>query len=295
MIIHVQFIDTVESKNIIHTWCLFMVPDAVTLVETFDGIYSVKYSYGRRLDFDLYDSRGVMSSIATSKKVPSNSSDLMPAPLSMRLHNLKDNDSSLSIQFELQQKKNNKCVPGDSIAMDERNETVEPNEEEEHIDTITIFLMNRQNSYVNPKPNTRHRDNQQFNIFVALAKEKKWGDRPTSLDDFTKCLQLFSELLWEVDPHYEKIKTCVGRFPAIVVEKNLMGFNEPKRHRHTVKPMDISSLISKVTKLTIYLERKYMFSSHMKLIVDIISSVCKCICKYNDYLQVQRIRALKNH
>ena len=96
-----------------------------------------------------------------------------------------------------------------------------------------------------------------------------------------------------MDPHYEKIKARVSRFPDIV-EKNLLGFNEPRTHRHTVKPIDISSLISEVTKLTIYLEREYMFSSHKKPLVDIISSACKCICNYNDYLQVQRIRASKN-
>ena len=119
------------------------------------------------------------------------------------------------------------------------------------------------------------------------------GIRPTSLGDFTKRSQLFSELLWEVDPHYEKIKARVSRFTAIV-EKNLLGFNEPRTHGHTVKQIYISFLISKVTKLTIYSERKYMFSSHMKPLVGSISSVCKCICNYNDYLQVQRIRASKN-
>ena len=99
--------------------------------------------------------------------------------------------------------------------------------------------MNRKNSYVNPKPNASHRDNQQFNALVALVKQKKWGVRPTLLGDFTKCLQLFSELLWEVDPHYEKIKgRGVGRFPD-TVEKNLLGFNDPRTHGHTVKPIDI--------------------------------------------------------
>ena len=110
-----------------------------------------------------------MGSIATSKKVPSNS-DLIPAPISMCLHDGRDNDSSLYIQFELQRRKNNECVPGDSVRMEETKETVEPNKE--HIDTITNVLMNRKNSYVNPKPNTTHRDNQQFNALVALVKEK---------------------------------------------------------------------------------------------------------------------------
>ena len=43
--------------------------------------------------------------------------------------------------------KNNECVPGDSVWMEETKETAEPNKE--HIDTITNVLMNRKNSYVN--------------------------------------------------------------------------------------------------------------------------------------------------
>ena len=67
-------------------------------------------------------------------KIPSNF-DLIPAPLSMCLHAVKDNDSSLDIQFELQRRKKNECVPGDSIGMEETKEIVKPNKE--HIDTIT--------------------------------------------------------------------------------------------------------------------------------------------------------------
>ena len=37
-------------------------------------------------------------------EIPSNSG-LIPAPLSMCLHEVKDNDSSLDIQFELQRRK----------------------------------------------------------------------------------------------------------------------------------------------------------------------------------------------
>ena len=36
-------------------------------------------------------------------------------------------------------------------------------------------------------------------------------------------------------------------------------------------------------------------SSRMKAMVDILSSVCKSICGYRDYLEVQRNRVSKNH
>ena len=95
MLIRVQFKD-VESNNIVQTWSLFVVPDYyVTLLDTFHGICSEKYSCGRKLDsLSIYDMDKVVASVAISKKVPTNSSDLMPSPLT-----LKQNDSSLEIDI----------------------------------------------------------------------------------------------------------------------------------------------------------------------------------------------------
>ena len=65
--------------------------------------------------------------------------------------------------------------------------------------------------------------------------------------------------------------------------------NKPKLHRYSVKAMNILSIILKVTKLATHLDDKFMLLSHMKTLEeDIMSSVSRCICKYDDYLKAQR-------
>ena len=159
--------------------------------------------------------------------------------------------------------------------------------EDEPTDTITNFLMNRQNCFLNSKTNTKHKDAQQYNAVVEFIKEKKCGVRSTTLDDFEKFIQIYSSLLWELDPHYVKIKQYAGKFLE-VVEPRLLGFNDPKSHGHRVKNIDMTSLLSKMTTLTLYLERKFMQFSHMKPLEDVVSSVCQGICKYNEYLEAKK-------
>ena len=283
MLIRVQFTE-VDNKNVVQAWSLFVVPENDTLLDTFRGICSDKYSCGRELDFSVYDMDEVVASVATSKKMPTNSHELMPAPMSLKLYDIKENHSSLYIQYDLKPKR----VETESTVEDEGEHPAS-----DPLDSITNVLMNRKNCYVSPKSSTNHQDVQQFNALVSFVKEKKCGVRPTSLDDFSICIQTFSSLLWEVDPHYDKFKARGIRFIA-QVEKNLLGFNNPKKHGHPVKPIKIQSLMSKATTLSIHVERKYMFSSHMKLIVEMITSVVDCVCRYNEYLQAQNVRVSEN-
>ena len=68
-------------------------------METFNGIYSGQYSCGRPLDFTLYERDEFLCSVATTKTVPTKS-DMMPAPPSMRLNDLKETGMSFVVQFE---------------------------------------------------------------------------------------------------------------------------------------------------------------------------------------------------
>ena len=104
---------------------------------------------------------------------------------------------------------------------------------------------------------------------------------------------VFLVFLGEVDSHCNKIKAHVSRFPDIA-EKRLMGFNKPKSYGHSVKVMNILSIISKVAKLGTHLESKSMFLSNMKSLEDIIFSMSRCVCN-NDYLKAfSNSRLLEN-
>ena len=220
MIIRVRFVEAGVNGNEIHQWCLFSVPDTNTLLETFHGIYSGQITCGRTLDFDLYESDGFLCSVASSKKVRPQKSDMMPAPSPMELNGLKETGISLFIQFDLQRKKvvnvTRDVEPGEphapqNIGADVATGSRDDHENEDEVDSVTNFLINRRGFYVQAKKESTHRDIKQFN--AALAKEKKWAVRAPELDDFTECVQLFSELLWEVDPHFAKNQIACSSVP----------------------------------------------------------------------------------
>ena len=108
-------------------------------------------------------------------------------------------------------------------------------------------------------------------------------------EDFTI---LLSSLLWDVDPHYKKVCGRGARFPNEM--QSLLGYNLPKDHDHPVKDLDIQKLNSKVTRLILQLERKYMMLSHMKPLAELVYKVCESISSYSKYLDQQKIRNAAN-
>ena len=299
MIVRVQFV-VKEDGSIIFPWALFKIAGdnvgSKSLLEVFNGIVSGVFSCGKTLNFHEYDTKNVHCMVATVSKLPSKC-DLMSAMLEISLNDVKENNVPLYIQFELSKTKSDseeQSTTSSTSPDKTSSKSTKALAENEKIDTVTNFLMNRQNCFVMPKTNTKHRDVQQYNAIVDFIKESECGVRSTSLADFEKFVQTYSSLLWELDPHYYKIKQYAGRFPD-VVESHLLGFNDPKSHGHSVKHIDMNSLLSKVTMLTLYLERKFMQSSHMKPMEHIVSVVCKGVCKYNEYLEAKRINSTKQH
>ena len=57
------------------------------------------------MQFEFYDSQGLMCSILCSKSALSNNSEMMLSPFSIRLCELMETGSSLFVQIELQKKK----------------------------------------------------------------------------------------------------------------------------------------------------------------------------------------------
>lgn len=72
--------------------------------------------------------------------------------------------------------------------------------------TLSQFFDEQAELYFDKKPNAKNIDNKQFNALLYIVNEKKCGVRATFLVDFANCLQLFSDLLRKVDPHYDKSK-----------------------------------------------------------------------------------------
>ena len=181
--------------------------------------------------------------VATVNGLPSNS-DLMCALVEICLNDVKQKNVPLYIQFELLQKTSNVEQQSGSTHLEET--TADISTDDEPADTITNFLMNRKNCFITLKTNAKHKDAQQYNAIVEFIKEKKCGVRSTSLADFETLIQKFSSMLWELDPHYSKIKQYAGKFSE-VVETRLLGFNDPKSHGHSVKNINMATLLSKLS------------------------------------------------
>ena len=55
MLIRGQFIEK-NDRSVIHGWSLFVVPEKDSLLDIFHGISSEKYSCGRKIDFENFES-----------------------------------------------------------------------------------------------------------------------------------------------------------------------------------------------------------------------------------------------
>ena len=105
-----------------------------TLVDTFHGIVSQKYSCGSKLDFAKYDEVDkVADSVATSSK-------LMPAPPSRGLHKVKDNKKILHIQYQLMTKP---VGEGKADTATLETDKVDKLPDKELCDNIRNVLMNK--------------------------------------------------------------------------------------------------------------------------------------------------------
>ena len=188
MILRVQFFDR-QNSNLIHSWCLFNVDDALSLREVFDGIYKGTISCGRELKLQAYDKGDVLASTFSGiKKCPS-VSDLMPTPLSIKSIHLKENGCALFIQFEL------KLGKAAQETLEVEVTVSSPESTEETLDTVTNVLMNRRDYYVSPRRVAKNKVVEQYNALVNFVKQKKFGVGATSLQDFEEFLLLFSALL----------------------------------------------------------------------------------------------------
>ena len=138
-------------------------------------------------------------------------------------------------------------------------------------------------------------DTKQYSALVNLVEERIFGVGGSSLADYEELLALFSSLRWEIDPHYDKIcNHGGGRFPRDI--ERLLGFNDPKKHNHPVKSINIiESLKAKVIHLIIKLARKYMTQQQMRPFRELVSAVCDGVSTYSSYLENQRSRVQENN
>ena len=204
MIVRVQFVESSRGmKKIIHSWCLFSLNQNNNLKEIFYDIYDKKISCGREIDLGNYVKDEVCAStLVTTEKCPT---DLMPTPLRISASEIKeDNTGSLYLEYKL------KLKSAVDTEAPNSNDPVTTSSVTEPKDTIQNVLMNRFDHYVPPKTTGKYGDVKQFNALINFVRENKFGVQGSTLEDFGDFILLFSSLLWEIDPHYAKIREHGG-------------------------------------------------------------------------------------
>ena len=122
--------------------------------------------------------------------------------------------------------------------------------------------------------------------------------QPSSLISFHFLLQEFianlCSLLWDIGPHYYKLKFWHCSFPN-VVEQKFLNFNKLQSHGHKSKQLSIQTLSLKIDKLRLHLNQGYMNGTHMMLLRNIVKGIWNSLDKYIDYLKKQAVNVSKNH
>ena len=208
----------------------------------------------------------LLASTCSSDNLPAKSC-LVPTPLVQTPTGQRDNHSALYIQYE--------CT---EIGTDSNNYDNDISEIAPPIPQCSVAdtLMKKANHY----PSTiaaNDRKSEQFNAIVNHIKLKRYGVRVGALLEYEKLVTVFADILWEIDPHYEKFEKRYKRFPETVV-KCFLHFNDPRKHKHAVKNINRTSLSLDIVKMMNLNDRKFM--SFMKPFSELISKTSKSIRIY---------------
>ena len=191
---------------------------------------------------------------------------LLPTPLVLTPADLRENHSALYIQYECTE------IGSDSNNYDDYNTEIAPPIPQ---CSLTGTFLKKANHY----PSTiaaNDRKSEQYNAIGNHIKLKRYSVRAGALLEYEKLATVFADILWEIDPHYEKF------------EKYFLHFDHPKKHKHAVKNINRTSLSLDIVKMMNLNDCKFMSFQHMKPFSELISKTSKSISEYINYLELQK-------
>ena len=238
-------------------------------------------SYGRPVDLSWVDVDSLQASIAVVKDSPKDD-DWIASDLENNINDFVETNKKIFIQFEAKPLHE----PSTSEINDSTSEIVLSTVSTSK--SIVDILMNKANSFPKVKQNASLGTSKQYSAIVNYITSRKFGAKAGCLTDYEKLVKYFSELLWEIDPHYHKLKTRGMPFLESV-EKNFLGFNKPASHGHAPKRLSSESLSLKLQNLYHYTDRNYMDSSHMKPLKEMLLTVAEKVTVYLTQLEEQNV------
>ena len=210
---------------------------------------------------------------------------MQPTPLEITTDDLQETNKKIFVMFTLSKQKNN------SVKLLEQS--VPHPVPDVPIRSVFDVLMVQHTHYPAVKPDPKTGDVRQRKAVVSYICDQKFGVKGTVLDDFENLVTKFCSLLWEIDPHYYKLKARGCSFPNLI-EKSFLEFNNPQSHGHKAKQLCSTSLTFTVNCLRTFQDRAFLGATHMKKIKNIIGGVCDSVEKYVNYLEKQG-KSVKEH
>ena len=203
-----------------------------------------------------------MVASSSSSSNPPSLSALQPTPAFLSVKDLKEDHLPLYVQFACSEREFEEGISDDETLEKPGCSPSTSDLSSKGVGSVTAFLMNKPNHFPTEKANAKKMNDKQYNEVVKFLKQNKCGVKGTSLPDYIKMIVTFASVLWEVDPHYEKLKSRGYVFSDNA--KLFLNFNNPKSHGHSARNLNTSFLGQKVSELMVYIERKYMHLQHMK-------------------------------
>ena len=219
----------------------------------------------------------VASTLVTSSECP-DIDNMEVTPLHISVEDLRETSKTFYVDFKLTE-----------------NE-VTLTEPQIRTPTPSVFdvLMSHEKHVPSLKLDSKTGNSRHYNAVIGYVKSPKFGVCATMLSEYEEFIADFCSLLWDINPHYYKLKSWYCSFPN-VVEQKFMNFNKPQSHVHKPKQLSIQTLSLNIDKLRLHLDREYMNGTHMTLPRNIVKGICDSLDKYINYLKKQAVKVSKNH
>ena len=163
--------------------------------------------------------------------------EIQPTPLEITIDLQETNNKKIFVMFTLSKQKNN--------SVESLEQSIPDPVPDVPICSVFDVLMVQHTHYSTVKRDPKTADVCQRNAVVSYICDQKFGVKGTVLDDFEIFVIKFCSLLWEIDPHYYKLKAWGCSFPNLI-EKSFLGFNNPQSHGHRAKQLCSTCLTFKV-------------------------------------------------
>ena len=183
-------------------------------------------------------------------------------PFHISIEDLRETNKKVQVEFKLTENEVTLTEPQNSTP----------------IRSVFEVLMSHETHVPSLKRDPKTGNARHHNVVVGYVKSQKFSIRATMLSDYEEFIADLCSLLWDINPHYYKLKSRYCSFPNIV-EQKFLNLNKPQSHGHKPKQLSIQTLSLKIDELRLHLDRGYMNGMHMTLLRNIAKGICDSLNK----------------